>query len=833
MIVQSCNLAADMTQLNFIQSAHWETPDRLLIQLQRDWNSDSALPPLFLGPEPRSFHSLKRVPLVEFGRIAHYYATPTEVVFVLDPEHAPQLDFDEHAVYVAGAFNGWEDARQNDKWKLQPVSKEGRDLLQLRVARTEFQDQDGRETSPNFKFILENGTWLPVSLSAPNLVYDGMGNANLELRFRQSGNHLFRATLASREERSGEETLIWKDEDTFESYAIPSVLRLLDMEVSEALGVFVESGKTRFRIFVPRATRVEVRTYRNENSEQSSLFLKHRGEGLWEGVVEEDLDQYLYHYQVYGRNRDGTTHFDPSFPVLDPYARAALGPRGPGIILREDSLPWPRASELFTPPDWHDLVILECHLEDLVAKSSYKADPEERPGYGHLEAMLRDKHSYLRALGVNAIELQPLQQSDKRRPEEYHWGYMTTNFFCLESSYAEDPRRASQIEEFRGVVQAAHDAGIAVILDVVYNHVGEPAHLLFLDKYYYFELDDLLDLENWSGVGNDLRCSAPMVKRLIIDSLLYLVRLFDIDGFRFDLAELIGKPVLNEIQEALKQEKPSLILIAEPWSFRGHLGEQLKDTVYASWNDRYRDFIRDYVRGSGNRDGLQYFLSGSRDTLANWPAQTVNYTESHDDRCWLDEITENADYNGFNPQEIDRRRTHLMVSLLLMSFGMPMLAEGQDFLRSKHGVKNTYQRGDLNALDYQRLLYYTNTHRYFRNWIKLRQGPWGRLLRRSEFPGEGYLRFFSEGDNSALMILYNADQSLGSAQMFYAINPHLEEVQIPADPLLEDGWIQVSDSERIRRGGLTSALVSRKRNPVNLPSLSTFLWMRGDPDSIS
>lgn len=821
-----------MTQTNFIQNAYWETSRQLLIQLRQDWNDDSTLPPLFLGPKIRPFHSLKRVPLSEYGRIAHYYMKATEVVFMLDPELAPQVDFDKRSVYVAGSFNGWESALGQENWKLKKVSLENRQLMQLRVPREIFTTAEGKQTTPSFKFVLEDGTWLAVSLSAPNLIYDGMGNANYELRFRQSGNHLFYAAISETEERTDEETLVWSSGETLESYLIPSVLRLLDREVETPLGVFVEEAGTRFRLFAPRASRVEVRYFEEEGSEHKILRLKHRGEGLWEGFIEENLDQYLYVYQVYGKNRDGTTHFDPSFPILDPYARATLGYRGPGIIRSEESLPWPKPEERFTPPEWHDLVILECHLEDLVAKSSYKKHPEERPRYRQLEDMLRDKHSYLRALGVNAIELQPLQQSDKRHPEEYHWGYMTTNFFSLESSYAEDPRRGSQIEEFRAVVQAAHDAGIAVILDVVYNHVGEPAHLLFIDKYYYFELDNFLELQNWSGVGNDLRCSAPMAKRLIIDSLLYLIRLFDVDGFRFDLAELIGKPVLNEIQEALKAEKPSLILIAEPWSFRGHIGGDLKDTVYASWNDGFRNFIREYVRGWGNREGLQYFLSGSRDTLASWPAQTVNYTESHDDRCWLDEITENADYNGFYPQEVDRRRTHLMISLLMMSFGMPMLAEGQDFLRSKHGVNNTYQRGDLNALDYQRLLYYTNTHRYFRNWIKFRRSSWGRLLRRPAFPGAGFLEFFGEGENSALIAIYNADQEFGSAQIAYAINPHLESVEISCEALGESEWLQLADSERVRRSGLTSALLDRKRNPIRLPSLSSFLWVRGDPEAL-
>jgi pullulanase len=131
---------------------------------------------------------------------------------------------------------------------------------------------------------------------------------------------------------------------------------------------------------------------------------------------------------------------------------------------------------------------------------------------------------------------------------------------------------------------------MAVLLDVVFNHVGEPAHLMFIDKLYYFEQDASGQLANWSGCGNDLRAGAAMSKRLIIDSCTHLIRAYGVDGFRFDLAELLGVEVLKEIEVALKTVKPDLILIAEPWSFRGHIAAGLRDTGWASWNDGYRDF---------------------------------------------------------------------------------------------------------------------------------------------------------------------------------------------------------------------------------------------------
>ena len=118
-----------------------------------------------------------------------------------------------------------------------------------------------------------------------------------------------------------------------------------------------------------------------------------------------------------------------------------------------------------------------------------------------------------------------------------------------------------------------------------------------------------------------------------------VLEVYGVDGFRFDLAELLGLDVLRDIEAALKRVRPDVILIAEPWSFRGHLAGALRDTGWASWNDGYRDFVRDYVRGNGDPARMEYFLRGSPWYFAKWPAQTVNYTESHDDRAWIDVIT--------------------------------------------------------------------------------------------------------------------------------------------------------------------------------------------------
>jgi hypothetical protein len=209
----------------------------------------------------------------------------------------------------------------------------------------------------------------------------------------------------------------------------------------------------------------------------------------------------------------------------------------------------------------------------------------------------------------------------------------------------------------------------------------------------------------------------------------------------------------------------------------------------------------------------------------------VNYTESHDDRTWIDLITENPNHDGFVPTGPDRRRTHLMAALLFMSIGVPMIAEGQDFMRSKRGVNNTYQRGDLNALDYRRLFRYHHTHTYFADWIAFRRGQLGRLLRQWTRPSESFFKFVHGKGSPALAALYNADFSQGPDRLLFAVNPTMNDIVIPIGEEIASGegsghapWDQLADHERFYFSDAHGA-----KMPVDaqlwMPPLSCGLWV--------
>ncbi len=766
-------------------------------------------------------------PLPEFlfGLESGFFTDKNGVLFfVLPVRRVPDLDPEQDAVYVAGDFNGWQDAVGQEHWQLKPGEFNGLPVLLWSGEAKQF------SAGQRFKFVTGWHHWLPVPDTAPNALRDDLGNANHQLDPNRSGRHLFSFSVAEPLDLTQTWTVGWADDGGEVPLRPGAFFHALETELP--LGAVVGRGDTTFRLFAPRAQRVELCLCSDLGGQGAPLryALRHQDEadgrwaGTWEVTLEQNLHGWFYWYSVAGPEGP-YSHFDPSHRVLDPYALATVDRDGPGIVLDRKWIGLGDRS--FRTPPWQDLVIAEAHVRDLVVKAPLESmsDAGVRLGFRELQEWVESPEFHLHRLGINAVELQPVQEFDDRAREEYHWGYMTNNYFSVESSYASKPAEASGIREFQDLVAAFHRRGMAVILDVVYNHVGEPAHLLFVDKLYYFEMNDTGRLSNWSGCGNDLRASSAMTRRLVIDSLIHLVEAYGVDGFRFDLAELLGVELLSEVERELKRVKPDIILIAEPWSFRGHIAGELRDTGFASWNDGYREFLREFVRGGATPVQFEYFLKGSPWHFAKWPAQTVNYAASHDDRAWIDVITENPDFQGDVPTANDRRRTHIMAAILFASIGIPMLPAGQDFMRSKRGVSNTYQRGDLNALDYTRVLRYPGTHGYFADWIAFRRSEAGRLLRHYSRASEGFFRFYFAPDSTAAAVVYNADRSMGGKRLMFMVNPTAHDATIALDAEAESGpWRQLANIDRFLAGDAPGMMHAVKKE-LFCPALSLGLWI--------
>ena len=797
-----------------------------IVEFDRNWDQPASPAIALSGSvEVKLFRQAPHLAAAKTYR--YFLKEPATFAFALPLKRSGGVDPVNDRVYVAGPFNGWQAAVGSEEWRLKVEELDGERLLLWTGPEAKVL-HGGDEVL--FKFVTGENQWLLPRDDAPNCIRDDTGAVNRVIDPQRTGAHLWRFELSSPLDLAGAWTVAAGANTSAGALPLIPGDFFFDLGTDLPLGALVSGKSTTFRIFVPRAESVTLHACHDlaKKAHADSFARARRGdghgaEGLWEVELDRNLHGWFYWYSIDGVEGETGKVFTRT-DVLDPYALAAVDRVGPGIVLDRA---WIGAGdEEFKTPHWQDLVIAEAHVRDLVAKAPIKASPAERLGFTGLLKWVESPEFYLHHLGVNCVELQPVQEFDNKTTEEYHWGYMTNSYFALESSYSLSPAEASGVHEFQRLVKAFHDRGIAVILDVVYNHVGDPPHLMSIDRRYYFEQDAAGNLANWSGCGNDLRAGAAMARRLIIDSCIHLIKAYGIDGFRFDLAELLGVEVLKQIEEEVKRAKPNVILIAEPWSFRGHIAGALRDTGWASWNDGFRNFVKDYVRGHSPAERLEYFLRGSPWYFAKWPAQTVNYTESHDDRTWLDSITENAGFDGTTPTQNDVRRTHLMAAILFMSVGIPMLAEGQDFLRSKGGLGNTYQRGDVNALDYKRMFRNLATHAYFADWISFRKGHRGRLLRHFSRPSEGFFHFFNSG-GSPLAVLLNADLSKGSERLLFAINPTGGDATISIGDVASSGaWKQLADHDRFLSSA-SRAATRKVEADLEVPSLGCGLWVSG------
>ena len=623
-----------------------------------------------------------------------------EALFLLEQSQFPGVLNQQSIVFLASSLNAWSPENKPEKWKM------NRNELgwELRLPWDELETK-----SPFcFKFITEDGLWLEPFHEFGSVLTSPEGVKNYQFDSRRSGRDVFTFEIVDKDRN--EELDRW-----------------LKCRPKGKFGYFRDNEQIGwFRVFAPRAEQVDLLIYQtSDDTSYERVPMRLQEDGSWFAKAKEEWENTFYMLSILQKYEDGGNACFEKI-ILDPYARATTGRNGPGLILPEPEKV--EQNSMFQIPPLRDLVIAEAHIRDLLEKADLGEDVEGKSWFERLAIWISAEDCYLRELGVNAVEFQPLQEFDSRTLDEYHWGYMPVNFFCLESSYSNSPQKGSAVEEFKMVVEAFHNAGIAVILDVVYNHVGIPAHLMNLDRELYFRIDEFGRLQNFSGCGNDLNCESEPLRKLVVDSLIYLVETFDLDGFRFDLAELLGIDLLQEIEAKMKSIKKNFILIAEPWSFRGRLPKTMNEMTYALWSDQCREQVLSLVKeGTGQREIIQ-LLSGNLDSHAE-PWQSINYIESHDDYSFVDRIF-NLDKEGLEKFSDDLvKMNRLAIFIILFSPGVPMISAGQDFMRNKEGVRNTYKRGDLNVLQYEDLNYYAELNLDIRKMIKFRLSENGTFLR--------------------------------------------------------------------------------------------------------
>ncbi|HYE93759.1 MAG TPA: glycogen debranching protein GlgX, partial [Terriglobales bacterium] len=414
------------------------------------------------------------------------------------------------------------------------------------------------------------------------------------------------------------------------------------------LGATWDGAGVNFALFSENATAVELCLF-DDGGHERRIAVTERTDQVWHVHLPQARPGLRYGYRVHGPWDPATGHrFNPAKLLLDPYARAYEGrlrwsdalfgysighPEADLARDERDSAPgMPKAVVIDTaftwgddrPPriPWNETVIYELHVKGFTARHPDVAK-EVRGTYGGVIAPASIE--YLKSLGVTAVELMPIHQfvTDKHlldRGLENYWGYNSIGFFAPEHRYASGRAPGDQAREFKTMVKALHDAGIEVILDVVYNHTAEGNHLgptlsfRGIDNASYYRLvpDDRRYYMDYTGCGNTLNMTHPRTLQLIMDSLRYWIQEMHVDGFRFDLASALARE-LNDVDrlgaffDIIHQDPviSQVKLIAEPWDL-GDGGYQVGNfpVLWAEWNGMYRDTVRSFWKGDEGQAGV-------------------------------------------------------------------------------------------------------------------------------------------------------------------------------------------------------------------------------------
>lgn len=485
----------------------------------------------------------------------------------------------------------------------------------------------------------------------------------------------------------------------------------------DLLGANVKGGKTEFSVYSGAATAVNLVLFAGAADKNGKAHPMTRGnDGIWRISMPGDLSGKFYGFTADGPKAPGHL-FDPARLLSDPYAKANVDHDGKSIVIN-DVYTWKDAG--FKPPAMKDLIIYEVHVKDFTAHASSGVPAAHRGKYlGMLHGANTDKVlGHLVDLGVNAVELLPIHEFDNNfAGHPNHWGYMTSHFFAPESGHASG-KNGQAVREFKQLVDGLHQAGIAVILDVVFNHTAEGDHrgmaLNFkgLDNPAYYRLcDNPIYYWNGTGCGNEFRSDSAAGRKLILDSLKYWVNEYHVDGFRFDLGTIIDKETMNAMMRELP---PHIILVSEPWAAdwkRNQWGKSdFRNTRLGKWNDDFRENVRAFAKGQGDRNNLMTVLAGSCFWWAAKPTESLNYVECHDG------ATLNDLFNG------DRKKFKLAMAALLTAQGVPMLHEGQEFMKSKQGNDNSYDQDNaINWIDWKVKETNRDLYEFTRGLIRLRR----------------------------------------------------------------------------------------------------------------
>ncbi len=540
------------------------------------------------------------------------------------------------------------------------------------------------------------------------------------------------------------------------------------------LGATFDGAGTNFSVFSEVAERVELMLFDDAGNE-TCVSLPEVDAHCWHGYVPGIRPGQRYGFRVFGPWAPDEGHrCNPNKLLLDPYALAVEGPVKwdealfghqfndpdnskndansapfmPKAIVLDPSFDWTGDTLPNTP--WHKSIIYEMHVKGFTARHP-AIPPELRGTYAGLAHPVAVR--YLQELGITAVELMPVHQfvhdwGLMQRGLHNYWGYNSICFLAPHNEYSSSGQRGQQVREFKQMVKTLHQAGIEVILDVVYNHTAEGNQmgptLSFkgIDNAAYYRLvpDRRRYYMDYTGTGNTMNVRHPHVLQLLMDSLRYWILEMHVDGFRFDLAATLARELhsvdrLSSFFDLIQQDPvvSQVKLIAEPWDI-GEGGYQVGNfpALWSEWNGKYRDTVRDYWRGVDQTlDDFAYRFTGSSDLYemgGRRPSASVNFVTAHDGFTLHDLVSYNEKHNAANGEEnrdgennnrswnmgvegdtddqqvikARRRQQRNFIATLMLSQGIPMMLGGDEIGRTQKGNNNAYcQDNEISWFDWE------------------------------------------------------------------------------------------------------------------------------------
>ena len=559
-------------------------------------------------------------------------------------------------------------------------------------------------------------------------------------------------TLSDELDYSKEYTVSFRD--TAMKLALPDYFSSEEFEdaytyTGDDLGATLVDGSTQFRVWAPTAEKVELNIYAEGNggTPEQTVEMNKAEKGTWLLVANGNLSGKYYTYNAYF---DGKTNMD----IVDPYAKS-VGVNGKrGMILDLDSTDpdgW-NTDTRHTYENLTDMQIYEVHVRDfsvsansgITNKGKYLAFTERGTTLNN-EGNISTGVDHLVDLGVTSVHILPsydygsVDETKLETKAQYNWGYDPVNYNAPEGSYSTDPYHGEvRVNEYKQMVKGLHDAGLGVIMDVVYNHTYNTSYCFnqLVPGYFY------RPNQNTSGCGNDVASERSMVSKFIVDSVRYWADEYHLDGFRFDLMGILDVDTMNAVRAALDEIDPTIVIYGEGWNMGSVPTKNVKMANYTNAADTpgiayFSDTIRDMVKGSVFDAAEKGYVNGDTKhykAIVNtvqytkkWcpsPTQIINYADCHDNLTLWDKINSS---NGDDSEEDRIRQNNLAAAIIQTAQGIPFMMSGEEFLRTKTKADGTFEHNSyaspdsVNELDYSRLDTYSQVYDYYKGLIAFRK----------------------------------------------------------------------------------------------------------------